>query len=239
MVKRKNIWDLIYVSREGQENCFYSYGIEFHEFISCIFNRPENILLLRHQFFNAQWNQHSRFDYVTKQELDELIQDNVYGYGDFCWVDFSEEEDLDALNNNQIAELLFFGHLEKPLHNIPKVRFAYYAHDDGWFNKLYVTYLHDYEILLAKIITSKLYQLTGRKIADIPADISSVLLDFTKNGLFINLSRVINSKVELKIPITTVGHYTDMDRVYKLREEISDDEVWLVYSKRLWKLAPC
>lgn len=235
MMKRKKIRDLIYVSSEGQANCFYSYGIEFHEFMSCVYNKPENILLLRHQFDNAQWNQHSRFDYVTEQEINELIEDNVYGYGDFCWVDFSKVNDLDALSNNQIAELLFFSHLAKPLHKIPKIRFAYYAHDDGWFNKLYVTDLHDYKILLAKVITFKLNKLTGRKFCDIPENISSVLLECTKNGLFIDLSRVIKSKVELRIPITAIGHYTDMDKVYDLREVIIDDKVWLVYSKMLWK----
>ncbi|MDQ0896174.1 hypothetical protein QFZ80_000002 [Paenibacillus sp. V4I7] len=204
--------------------------------MNCVYNRPENLLLLKHNFGNAQWNQHSRFDYVTKQEINELIENNVYGYGDFCWVDFSEEEDLDTLSNNQIAELLFFGHLAKPLHNVPKKRFAYFAHDDGWFNKLYITDLHDYEILLARVITLKLHKLTGRKFFDIPKDISSVLLECTKDGLFIDLSRVIKSKVEFKIPITAIGHYRDMDKVYDFREEISDYKVWLVYSKKLWKL---
>lgn len=236
MKKRKNIRDLIYVSGEHQTNCFYSYGIEFHEFMNCVYNRPEHLVLLKHNFDNAQWNQHSRFDYVMKQEINELIEDYVYGYGDFCWVDFSKEEDLDALSNNQIADLLFFGHLAKPLHKIPKIRFAYFAHDDGWFNKLYVTDLYDYETLLARVITLKLHKLTGRKFYDIPKDISSVLLECTRDGLFIDLSRVIKSTVELRIPITAIGHYTDMDRVYDLREEISDYKVWLVYSKKLWKL---
>jgi hypothetical protein len=151
-------------------------------------------------------------------------------------VDFSKKEDLDALSNIQIAELLFFGHLAKPLNKVPKRRFAYFAHDDGWFNKLYVTDLHDYEILLARVITLKLHRLTGRKYYDIPKDISSVLLEFTRDGLFIDLSRAIKSTFEFKVPITAIGHYTDMDKVYDFREEVSDYKVWLVYSKKLWKL---
>jgi hypothetical protein len=79
MKKRKKIRDLIYVSSEHQTNCFYSYGIEFHEFMNCVYNRPENLLLLKHNFDNAQRNQHSSFDYVTKQEINELIEDHVYG----------------------------------------------------------------------------------------------------------------------------------------------------------------
>lgn len=159
----KKIRDLIYVSRDQQSNCFYSYGIEFHEFMDSVKNRPENLILLKHNFDNPRWNGHSRFDYVTKEEIHELIEDDVYNYGDFCWVDFSKEEDLDTLTNTEIAELLFFRHLARPLHAIPKVRFAYYAHDDGWFNKLYVTDLDDYEMLLSQVIVSKLQKVTGKE----------------------------------------------------------------------------
>jgi len=236
MNNRKKIRDLIYVSSAYQTNCYYSYGIEFHEFMNCVHHRPECLLLLKHNFNNAQWNQYSRFDYVTKQEINELIEDNVYGYGDFCWVDFSKEEDLDVLSNNQIGELLFFSHLAKPLHKIPMKRFAYFAHDDGWFNKLYIKNPQDYENLLANVITLKLHKLTGRKFRDIPKDISSVLIEYTEDGLFIDFSRVIKSTVELKIPITFIGQLTDMDKVYDFREKIIDYKVWLVYSKRMWNL---
>ncbi|MDQ0878930.1 hypothetical protein QFZ77_007589 [Paenibacillus sp. V4I3] len=143
---------------------------------------------------------------------------------------------MDALSNIQIAELLFFSHLARPLHNVPKERFAYFAHDDGWFNKLYVTDLHDYEMLLSKVIILKLQKLTGRKLENIPKEISSVLLESTRDGLFIDLSKTIKNSIELKIPIAAIGHFTDMDKVYDFREEISDYKVWLVYSKKLWKL---
>ncbi|WP_419879624.1 hypothetical protein [Brevibacillus centrosporus] len=236
MKREQKIRDLIYVSNEHHSNCFYSYGIEFHEFMDCVQNRPENLLLLKHNFDNPQWNQHSRFDYVTKQEINELIDDNVYGYGDFCWVDFSKKKDLDELTKDEIAELLFFSHLAEPLHNLPKVRFAYYAHDDGWFNKLYVTHLQDYEILLSQVIILKLFKLTGRKLENFPKEISAILIESTRAGLFIDLSKIVNNSVALKIPITAIGHYTDMDKVYDFREEITDYQVWLVYSTKSWKL---
>lgn len=237
MKKKHNIREIIYVSGSEIDNhCFYSYGIEFFEFMSCLDNRPENLILLKHNFDNAKWNQHSRFDYVTSQEINELIDDYIYGYGDFCWVDFYKEEDLDQLTKLQIAELLFFSHLAKPLNDIPKVRFAYYAHDDGWFNKLYVTKLEDYEMILSKAVVFKLQKLTRRSIIDIPSDISRILLESTKEGLFIDLSKIKKGKGEIQIPITAVGHYRDMDRVYDLKDEITDYKIRLVYSKSAWKL---
>jgi len=236
MKRKQKIRDLIYVRNEHQSNCFFSHGIEFHEFMNCVQNRPENILLLKHKFENPKWNQHSRFDYVTQQEIKELIEDYVYGYGDFCWVDFSNEKDLDTLSDDEIAELLFFSHLARPLQSIPKLRFAYYAHDDGWFNKLYVAQIQDYEMLLSHVIIMKLHRLTGRKLENIPKEISALLLKATSTGLFIDLSKIVSNSVECKIPIAAIGHYTDMDKVYDFRDEITNYQIWLVYATNAWKL---
>ncbi|MUT66737.1 hypothetical protein [Paenibacillus sp. NEAU-GSW1] len=228
--------DLIYVSKEDHTNCFYSYGIEFHEFMSCIPDRPDNLLLIKHNFEEALMNRHTGFEYVTKQEINKLIEDDVYGYGDFCWVDFIDEEELDALSSDQIAQLLFFGHLARPLHKIPMNRFAYFAHDDGWFNKLYITEHQDYENLLANVIPMKLRRLTGRKVNGIPSAIASKLVTCAKDGLFIDLSNVIKSRTQLKIPMTAIGHWTDMDQVYNLREEINHYQIWLLYSNKVWRI---
>lgn len=235
-MRKQNIRELIYVScKDINSKVFYSYGIEFREFMSCVDKKPENLILLKHKFDNAQWNQHSRFEYVTSEEISELIEDYVYGYGDFCWVDFNKEEDLDKLSKLQIAELLFFGHLAKPLHEIPMIRFGYYAHDDGWFNKLYVTKLEDYEVLLSRVITSKLRKLVRRTFVEMPSNISRILLESTMEGLFIDLSKTTKTKIGINIPITAVGHYTDMDKVYDFKDDISEYKAWLVYSRKTWK----
>lgn len=237
MKKKKNIRDLIYVNgNEYANKCFYSYGIEFYEFMSSVEHRPENLILLKHKFDNTQLNLASRFEYTTTQEIDELIEDDVYGYGDFCWVDFNKEEDLDNLSSLQIAELLYFGHLAKPLHVIPKHRFAYYAHDDGWFNKIYVSELLDYELILSNVMTFKLKRFTRKQITPIPSDISKTLLEISKEGLFIDFSKMEINILEIRIPFTVIGHYMDMDKVYDLKDEITDYNTWLVQKNKEWMI---
>ncbi|MGG4345804.1 hypothetical protein [Paenibacillus lautus] len=237
-MSKQNLRDLIYVNGKEQHNqCFYSYGIEFYEFMSCVHNRPENLVLLKHKFEGTQWNNQSRLDYVTSEEVDHLIADYVYDYGDFCWVDFETGDTLDKLTKLQIAELLTFAHLSEPLHEIPKARFAYYAHDDGWFNKLYVSDLEDYKILLSRVIVSKLHRLTRRIMENIPDDIAALLLESTKEGLFIDFSKIVKSRASISVPVTTVGHYLDMDKVYEFRDEITEYKVWLTYSNRKWSFA--
>lgn len=240
MKKNKQVRDLVYVSGDIEAKLFYSYGIEFPEFMNSCKDRPKTLVLLKHNFDHSQWNFRSRFDFVNKDEIDRLIDDDVYGYGDFCWIDLENEAELDRLSDEDIAELLFFGHLAKPLHqaSLSRIinRFAYYAHDDGWFNKLYVNSVEDYKTMLANVIIDKLRIVTDRIVSSFPEDISSILLDRTIEGLFIDFRSVIKNRTQVRLPVTVVGHYTDMDKVYSLRDEIDIYKIWLEYSKETWKL---
>jgi hypothetical protein len=155
------------------------------------------------------------------------------------FVGFNENV-FDKLNDNDIAELLFFAHLARPLNRviISKImnRFAYYSHDDGWFNKLYVRSFQDYETILVNVIINKLQKITNRRIAALPANISSYLLESTVEGLFIDFSRITKNRTEIRLPIALIGHHTDMDKVYNFKNENSSNKVWLEYSKKTWKV---
>ena len=234
--QRKQIRDLIYVNSNLKEKYFYSYGIEFKEFMNAVSDPPDNLILLKHNFNGADWNQHTRFDIVTKNEIDQLINDNVYNYGDFCWVDFLSEDDLNRMNNEEIAELLFFGHLANPLRKLPITRFAYYAHDDGWFNKLFVNQLSDYSILLSKVIINKINVFSGRNYVSISAELEHQLLEKTTNGLLIDFKKIIKNRNEIRIPVSEVGQFTDMDKVYDMRSEITDCNTWLIFSNKKCEL---
>lgn len=230
--------DLLYASRRDSDDMFcYSYGIEFVEFMSGVKPQPTNLLLLKHRFDAARWNAHTGLEYVTAREIGRLIEDDIYGYGDFCWVDFEREEDLDVLTRPQIAELLLFGHLAEPLNGLPLSRFAYYGHDDGWFNKTYFSRIEDYEELLSGVVLSKLSFFTGKERNDLPDALKKSLMDLTTYGLFIDFRRIKAEGSEIRVPIATVGHHIEMDLVYELRDTITDVGVWLVYSEGKWRLA--
>jgi hypothetical protein len=75
-----------------------------------------------------------------QDEIPKVVGENIYSWGDFCWVDYNTEN-FPHLTKREIAELLYFGHKAEPLNEvrIPSLnnKYLFYAHDDGWFLKLY------------------------------------------------------------------------------------------------------
>ncbi len=54
-------------------------------------------------YFRKSWN------------MESFLQKDVYNYGDFCWVDFQCENDLEKVSNEEFAELLYLSHRIEPL----------------------------------------------------------------------------------------------------------------------------
>jgi hypothetical protein len=51
--EKNMIRDLIYVSGNTEDKIFYSYGIEFREFMNSYQDKPESLVLLKDNFDNA------------------------------------------------------------------------------------------------------------------------------------------------------------------------------------------
>lgn len=237
-MNKEDCRDLIYVSRPHADDLFcYAYGIEFAEFLSGVKPPLANLLLLNHRFDAAKWNPHTGLEYVTAAEIGRLIEDDVYGYGDFCWVDVERKEDLNRLTRPQIAELLLFGHLAETLDDLPLARFAYYAHDDGWFNKTYFAVAEDYAGMLSGVVRSKLSLFAGQELNDLPETVQTGIMAYATDGLFIDFLRMEIEDSRIRVPIATVGHHRDMDLVYGLRDRTPDVRAWLDYADGKWKLA--
>lgn len=135
-MKRETI---IYINSDIQNHEFIYTGIVFSEFIAYIENPIQNLLLLKANYLKE--NIVHNFEIVEGlAAINRFANEDIYDYGDFCFVDF-EDGTLDNLSSQQIAELLYLAHMFTPLkspyfeslHN----RFAYLAHDDGFFGKIY------------------------------------------------------------------------------------------------------
>ena len=140
--------DYLYIWHNAELNYIVASGIEFKA-LSCQIAETSGIILLNHNSDAVEYDESSRFEFVPKDQLSNITEANIYSWGDFCWVDYNTEK-FPNIPKNEIAELLYFGHQVEPLVEIqiPSLQNKYlcYAHDDGWFLKLY--YKNWYDIVL-------------------------------------------------------------------------------------------
>lgn len=154
----------LYLWHQPAEKRVVASGIEFRDLL------PElevagGLVLLRHQFGDAAVDPVSRFDFIPPEGLSRLASDDVYGYGDFCWADFGRTVVLSRLTDQAIAELTFFGHTARPFKEVGisglNNRFLYWAHDDGWYTRIFYDRWNAVGSVLHRLLT----RLTGEEKA--------------------------------------------------------------------------
>ncbi|TYR79850.1 peptide ABC transporter permease [Priestia megaterium] len=248
MSKADEIKDIVYINGHVNEKCFVTYGIEFKEFFYSLPEPLTNLLLLKHRFEDSDYHFPTHMDYVESEQVSLLAQDNVYNYGDFCWIDFDELSSLDLLEPNDIAALLYLGHLKKPLNssfnNKLNNQFVYLAQDDGFYNKTYYRDIYDMKHMLSRIIPFKAsvakqtrFALRRKKLEypALPLVLANTLLTLTNDGLLIDFEKMVQSRKDIQVPIYTIGKFTDMDEMYNDRFEHKQGsklQAYLVFNKR-------
>ena len=249
-----DIQDLVYVHLNQNDQYVLSYGIEFSEFAAAFSGSLNHLLLLKHRFDDGDFNMHTLLDYCPEDRINKLALEDIYGYGDFCWIDFVEEEGLNELTGHEIAEVLYLGHqkqhLKLPFYNKLGNRFVYLAHDDGFFNKIYYRSFKDFFHLLSHALSSKLGELKLEKsllglrkkrlYPPINKEILLSLTPFIKEGICISLRDVDHQRNRLEIPIWVIGDFASMDDMYEEYEQISGEtcHAKIIFDKKTkeWKL---
>ncbi len=246
--------DLLYVHLNDRDQYVLSYGIEFFEFARSLSDSLNHLLLLKHRYEDGDFNRHTLFQYVQEDGVEKLVADNVNAYGDFCWIDFEEIEALNVLSGQEIAEILYLGHikhhLKLPFYNQLGNRFVYLAHEDGWFNKTYYRNFNDFFRMLGNVLAGKLGELKPektllgiRKKKSYPSVGKEILKSLTpalKEGAVFSLKNMEQNRNRIEIPIWVIGDFSNMDDMYDEYKEASrnNPDGRLVFDKKLkeWSL---
>lgn len=181
-------------------------------------------------------------EFVINKNLNDLYNENVHSYGDFCWVDFNDVSALDNLVPQEKAELLYLGHYKQPLASpfFDKLdnKVVYLAHDDGWFNKVFYKDINHFIDVLRQLIS---YRVKSYKknvmLPNVEVGIKLALL--AKDGILIDLYRIIKSRNGVEIPFNVIGKINDFDDVYNNMERHRAKarlEYWLVYKNNEWTI---
>ncbi|WP_268625163.1 hypothetical protein [Paenibacillus alvei] len=236
--------DVIYMIYNENEQSVTSMGIEFIDFINGLTTEPNNILLLASEYIGADYHYGLRLEFVRKENLNDLYKENVYSYGDFCWIDFDEITTLDKLEPYEKAELLYLGHYKQPLRSpfFEKLnnKFVYLAHDDGWFNKIFYKDKNQYIDVLASLVSNRLKSYR-QDVLPLSRDIAEQLMLFAKDGILVDFyrNRIIKSRKSIEIPFHVIGENMNFDDIYNNMERHkakAESEYWLVYSKNEWSI---
>ncbi|MEK3889598.1 hypothetical protein [Bacillus sp. FSL K6-3431] len=247
MNKHDGARELIYVHMNHPEKYVLTYGIEFPEFLKGLPIKLSNLLLLRHNFDDGHFNMHTMLDYVDYEMTPKLAAEDVYGYGDFCWIDFEEEENLNQLNGQEMAELLYLGHykdhLRSPFSGKISNQVVYLAHDDGWYNKTYYRSWNYFYSMLGNVISEKInnkkeklvFTLRKKKeIPAVPAEIVQSFISHMKEGIAFSIEHAVKNRQQIEIPVWVMGDYYDMDAMYEEYEMLNDrtPDGKLVYDRK-------
>ncbi|ULO06511.1 hypothetical protein H1230_26445 [Paenibacillus sp. 19GGS1-52] len=234
--------DVIYMIYNEKEQSLTSMGIEFIDFINSLTNELNNVLLLASGYTGEDFHYGLRLEYLRKEHLSDLYKENVHHYGDFCWMDFDNVASLDNLEPQEKAELLYLGHykeaLSSPFFEKLNNKYVYLAHDDGWFNKVFYKDKNDFIDVLRRLISNRLKSYK-KNVAPLSHDVGEQLALLAKDGILVDLYRVIKSRNSLEIPFSVIGKIMDFDDVYNNMERHkakANLEYWLMYKNNEWMI---
>ncbi len=128
----------VYIYSESL-NSITASGIEFSDLIEAL--KLKNIILLKHDFpGEAGWCK-KNFEICQIDEIKNYKSEFIASFGDFSFIDLPEPNYVDSLEDQEIAEILYFGHMNKPFNSISiknlRNNFMIIMHDNDYFLNLY------------------------------------------------------------------------------------------------------
>ncbi|MDF2941381.1 MAG: hypothetical protein K0S01_239 [Herbinix sp.] len=240
----RRLRDVFYINANFNENYIIYYGMEFREFIKYNPISIDNIMVTDGCYVTDNFNYNWFFETANgKEDILTLSEEDIYGLGNFHWIDYNNEIDLNACSPEERSEVLYLSHFCKPLkspffNRINNIYF-YLAYDDGWFCKLYCKEMTAFKDIIANKIIDSFSTNKRRKIYPMKEEIKDELLELTKKGLLIDFSNIYRDNQCISLNYYTIGNYTDMDEMYNNLERNkckADIKGAIEHKNKTWKI---
>jgi len=115
--------------------------------------------------------------------------------------------------------------LNEPFFEGLKNRYAYFAHDDGWFGRLFCNNYEDFSVIIGSVIIDRVEKLT-KMTTQMSEELKIKLLSLAEDGLLIDFKNIVCDVENLGIPIYVIGKYEDMDNLINNRDKNKDNAVY-------------
>ncbi|MFL0267979.1 hypothetical protein [Candidatus Clostridium radicumherbarum] len=214
----RKLRDVFYINANIEKQYTIFYGMEFKEFIKCNPTKIDNILITDGKFIGNNFNYNWWLETVNGDGFSELCKEDLYGLGNFHWIDYKNEIDLDNCTPEEKAEVLYLSHFGEPLKTpfIDRINnnFFYLAHDDGWFCKLYCRDISAIREVISNKIIESVTTNKKRKIYPIDNEVKNKLFELVQKGLLIDFSNIYRDDKAININFYVIGEYHNMDEMY-------------------------
>ncbi|MGX9772685.1 hypothetical protein ACWYXN_04150 [Janthinobacterium aestuarii] len=136
----------LYIWHGPAERMLVASGIEFKDCIAAL-GKADGIVLRKGSAGTAR--KPASYQSLARQQLPALAHEDLYAYGSHAWADWQGAPP--ASLNADVAEMLDHRGAPTPLPAL-RGRFLAFAHDDGWYLKLFYGEWGDVAALLASVI---------------------------------------------------------------------------------------
>jgi hypothetical protein len=214
-LKRKR--DNIYIFRGSPDDEYLISGLQFYEFAQWVKPPLENIMLLDGRFLMEEMNIYALSIIEGANNITDYSFKDLYSLGNFHFVDYKKQGATNLLSPQEIASLLYLSHTEEllssPYISCLENRFAYLAHDDGFFCKLFCRDSLVICDVIAEKIVSNLSENLGCAdivISNLPYELNTLL----SKGIFIDLTDISIELSSTEIKCYCIGKFLDPDDIF-------------------------
>lgn len=243
--------DYLYVHLDTTNNSLVTKGIQHQDFYRSLMHHPQNLLLLDPAADAGQFEPHTGLKIIEGFDevdfyLSSLRKRREKGF--VKWLDFTELSMVKQLTPQEIAELLYFGHmkmhLRSPFFYKLQNNFAYFEINED-LNRVYYRYLEEfYRILGDKIVSIVLEKLNDKKsffrrnlpVAKMEDDLLKELRPYLQEGVAFCFSQTEAVDKVYQVPLFILE-----DRISKANDEhlqVRTPDAILLYhtGKKAWSL---
>ncbi len=248
MARNNHLHNFVYIVVNSRDRYVLSSGYDFADFTHCLQEPLNNLLLLKHHYQNPAFHYVTQMDYIPKESVNDLLQSETYKTGHFCWVDFEDIFNLDTLEGQELAELLFLGHTKRhltpPFYQELNNQFAYLTDQDGVLNRTYYKNWNDFYTILGGVLVKKLAEVRPERswlpfqkkksYPRVPATILHQLSTVLTEGVVFSFSMAKIERSTAEIPFWVVGDFYDIDDVVEtFQQEVAKQATGrLVFDKK-------
>lgn len=228
----------VYIRIDENNNLIYTSGITFHDFINAMEFNDKNLLILAGYPKLGEFYDKLNLEYITKENVTEFANEDVYNYGDFSWIDFKSLESLAKVSKDELAQMLYMKYMFTPFNSYktPSLNnnYAYISHDDGWWNNLYIDDTTEYKKMLAYLLIKNL---KGKKRIITPPneELLRWLFDLCKQGVILDFEET-KANNSSEVCILEVGNITSMDDMCRITNKYrkKTTNAYIYYDSRKW-----